>query len=352
MAEGCQLIADIGATHSRLAIVDKAGWRSETFATTEYASAADLLEAAAARLGYTQLNGCCLAVAGPVLAGRATITNGHIEFVEAELAALLGCQVKVVNDFYAVGCGIPAFTELLQLGGGAESGRAESGRAESGRADSGTGQVKVVLGPGSGLGMCILIPDRGGWRVLASEGGHADLAPGNPLEQEILSLLQAKHGSVCWETVLSGPGLVNLYEVVCQLWGSEPHAATPEWISAQGVAADEPICHQTLDLFFGLLGAAAGNLALTVCAYGGVYIGGGIVPALRDFAATSVLRRRFEERCALAGFTKDIPIYLILDEHPGLIGALACLRSEMRVDIKNDLGSGVKKELQEQSRGA
>jgi glucokinase len=212
--------------------------------------------------------------------------------------------------------------------------------------------VKVVLGPGSGLGMGILIPDQGGWQVLPSEGGHADLAPGNPLEQEILSLLQAKHGSVCWETVLSGPGLVNLYEVVCQLWGSEPQAATPEWISAQGVAAIEPICHQTLELFFGLLGAAAGNLALTVCAYGGVYIGGGIVPALRDFAATSALRRRFEECCDLAGFTKDIPIYLILDEHPGLIGALACLRSDMRVDIKSDPGSEVEKELQEQSRGA
>ncbi|MCZ6459528.1 MAG: glucokinase [Gammaproteobacteria bacterium] len=346
MAEGCQLIADIGATHSRLAIVDNAGWRSETFPTTEYTSAADLLEVAAVRLGYTQLAGCCLAVAGPVLAGRATITNGHLEFVEAELAALLGCPVKVVNDFYAVACGIPAFTELLQLGGGAESGGA------SGSAKSGAGQVKVVLGPGSGLGMGILIPDQGGWQVLPSEGGHADLAPGNPLEQEILSLLQAKHGSVCWETVLSGPGLVNLYEVVCQLWGSEPQAATPEWISAQGVAAIEPICHQTLDLFFGLLGAAAGNLALTVCAYGGVYIGGGIVPALQDFAATSALRRRFEERCGLAGFTKDIPLYLILDEHPGLIGALACLRSDMRVDIKSDPGSEVEKELQEQSRGA
>ena len=342
MAEGRQLIADIGATHSRLAIVDNAGWRSETFRTAEYTSAADLLEAAAGRLGYAQLDGCCLAVAGPVLAGRATITNGHLEFIETELALLLGCPVKVVNDFFAVACGIPAFTELLQLGGG----------ADSGGANSGAGQVKVVLGPGSGLGMGIVVPDRGGWQVLASEGGHADLAPGNPLEQEILSLLQAKHGSVCWETVLSGPGLVNLYEVVCQLWGSEPQAATPEWISAQGVAAIEPICHQTLDLFFGLLGSAAGNLALTVCAYGGVYIGGGIVPALRDFATTSALRRRFEERCGLAGFTRDIPIYLILDEHPGLIGALACLRSDMRVDIKSDPGSEVEKELQEQSRGA
>lgn len=317
----CQLIGDIGATHSRLAIVDKTGWRNENFPTTEYATAADLLEAAAERLGYTQLSGCCFAVAGPVLAGIGTITNGRIEFVEAELAALLGCPVKVVNDFYAIGCGIPAFTDLLQLGG-------RDYAAEGAVADG----VKIVLGPGSGLGMGILVPGSDGWHVLPSEGGHADLAPGNPLEQEILSLLQAKHGSVCWESVLSGPGLVNLYEVVCQLWGSEPNAATPEWISEQGVAADDPICHQTLDLFFGLLGAVAGNLALTVCAHGGVYISGGIVPALQDFAVTSPLRRRFDERCGLADFTQDIPIYVVLDENPGLVGALVCLE-KVRLEV-------------------
>lgn len=336
-AEDCQLIADIGATHARLAIVDQTGWRSATFATTEYATAAQLLEAAAAQLGYTQLRGSCFAVAGPVFEGSATITNGHLKFVTTELAALLGCPVKVVNDFYAIGCGIPVFSDLLQLGGSAEGG-----------ADA----VKVVLGPGSGLGMAILVPARSGWQVLPSEGGHADLAPGNPLEQEILSLLQVKHENVCWETVLSGPGLVNLYEVVCQLWGSEPHAATPEWISAQGVAADDPICHQTLDLFFGLLGAAAGNLALTVCAHGGVYIGGGIVPALRDFAVESPLRRRFEERCGLADFAEDIPIYLILDENPGLIGALACLNNDLETKANDDLKHDLKHELQEQSRGA
>ena len=92
--------------------------------------------------------------------------------------------------------------------------------------------------------------------------------------------------------------------------------------------AQEPICHQVLELFFGFLGGAAGNLALTVCAEGGVYIGGGIVPQLEEFAATSALRRRFDERGALCDYAKQIPLYLILDDNPGLIGALQSLPTE------------------------
>jgi glucokinase len=177
--------------------------------------------------------------------------------------------------------------------------------------------------------MGALIPvGEGEWRVLASEGGHADLAPGNPLEQEVLSVLLARHGSVCWETVLSGPGLKNLYETVALMWGSEPAGLTPEEISAAGVNADDPICHQTLELFFAFLGAAAGNLALTLCARGGVYVAGGIVPTLREFARQSPLRRRFDERAGLEEYVVDIPLYLVLDEYPGLLGAGLCLDAD------------------------
>jgi glucokinase len=174
--------------------------------------------------------------------------------------------------------------------------------------------------------MSLLLPDpSGGWQGLASEGGHADLAPGNPLEQELLTVLLASHHGVCWETVLSGPGLVNLHQAVAALWGMQSEPLPPEEISRRGVDAEDPVCHQTLELFFALLGSAAGNLALTVCAHAGVYIGGGIVPGLVDFARTSPMRRRFDERVELESLVADIPLFIILDEDPGLVGALACL---------------------------
>lgn len=317
MADPVQLIADIGATHSRIAIVDGDGWRSHTFATAEYANVPELLNDAAQRLQYVQVSESCFAVAGPVVGDSVTITNGRLQFEAAQLAELLGCPAKVVNDFFALACGVPEFRELLQIGG----------------RDEASSSVRAILGPGSGLGMAILVPSGDRWRVLPSEGGHADLAPGNPLEQEILSLLQHKISTVCWESVLSGPGLVNLYEVVCQLWGSKPKAATPEWISTQGVNADDPVCHQTLEIFFSLLGSAAGNLALTVCARGGVYIGGGIVPALKDFVVSSPFRRRFDERGDMQEFVRDIPVFVILDPDPGLIGARAYLNQQLALEF-------------------
>ncbi len=318
-ADSC-LVADIGATHARFArhdIDERADTgveccRTTVLPTAGYTSADVLLADACNALGLEKLKRCCLAVAGPVAEEIGQITNGGLRFSASSLSARLGCPVHLVNDFYALAKAIPALVSLEQLGGNDASSR-ETG-------------VKAVIGPGSGLGMSLLVPAADGrWQVLPSEGGHADIAPGNPLEQEVVRILQDVHGSVCWETVLSGPGLINLYRAVSTLWGAEPEQMTTEEISSQGVAADDPVCHQTLEIFFGLLGAAAGNLALTVCARSGVYIGGGIVPKLRDFARSSPMRRRFDERGELESFAAEIPLYLVLDEDPGLTGARICL---------------------------
>ena len=308
-----QLVADIGATHARFALASS-GVLGEpvVLPTREFSRSADLIQAALSTLSTDRVDEACFAVAGPVVAGVVEVTNGGLRFDAAEHGAMLEAPVSIVNDFHALARAVPGLEWLEAIGGDPDRG--------------GQRGVKAVLGPGSGLGMSVLVPlDSGGWQVLASEGGHADLAPGNPLEQELLTVLQAKHDGVCWETVLSGPGLVNLYEAVAALWGMTPEAFSPEDISRRGVDADDPVCHQTLELFFALLGSAAGNLALTVCAHAGVYIGGGIVPGLVEFARSSPMRRRFDERVELQSLVADIPLFLILDEHPGLMGALACL---------------------------
>lgn len=316
------LVADLGATNARFALLnelsrwpsDAASVRQVTLPTGAYGSAADLLNAARAELGFAELAAACLAMAGPVIAGsgasaQGRMTNSQLLLDTGALQSQLACPVTLVNDFAALARGVPQARDRLQIGG-----------------DPGAQGVIAVLGPGSGLGVSALIPGEPWPQVLPSEGGHADLAPGTPLEQEILQLLSREHGTVSWETVLSGPGLVNLYRAMAALWGVEPQEASPEWVAEQGRLAGEPICHQTLETFFGFLGAAAGNLALTFAASGGVFVAGGIVPALAEFALTSPLRRRFEERGELAEYVASVPIWIILDAQPGLVGALECLR--------------------------
>ncbi len=308
------LIADIGATHARFSRFVDHGQPAEVvvLATIGFADATALVAAAMKALSLDRLDAACFAVAGPVVNDRVEVTNGELVFDATALEQTFTCPVRLVNDFVALATAIPMLEHFEVIGGDVEAGRRRG--------------VKAVLGPGSGLGMSVLLPEGAtGWRVLASEGGHTDLAPGNHLEQELLSLLMTEYGTVCWETVLSGPGLVRLHQQVCRLWGLPIESLTAEEISRRGVNADDPVCHQTLEMFFGLLGAAAGNLALMVRAEAGVYIGGGIVPSLAEFARSSPLRRRFEERAELAHLMKKIPLLLILDSYPGLVGAAACL---------------------------
>lgn len=320
MEDDC-LIADIGATNARFARIQGTGLRKVLLPTTAFTRAEALLEAAMGELGLDRAAAACIAIAGPVTAGSGRITNLGIDFDHTDLAKRLGCELLIVNDFHALARAVPRLEHLQQLGGDS------LGKSHG---------VRALLGPGSGLGMSVLVPPTGtsgaaaeDWRVLDSEGGHADIAPGNPLESEVLNLLPRIAGSVCWETILSGPGLVNLYHCICEIWGAKPDALAPADITRLGESVSDPICHQTLELFFAWLGAAAGNLALTVCARGGVYIGGGIVPPLVNFAQTSALRRRFDERCSHQDFVPGIPLYIILDEDPGLLGARVCLEKQL-----------------------
>lgn len=317
-------VADIGATNARFAIADfERGLNHVVVLPT-----ADLGDGRAFHaqveqaLGLGRFTAGCVAMAGPLQDGKIKITNGKLTLSQAELSSSFDCPMLLRNDFVALAHGVPVCQELVQLGG-----------------ESNAQGVKAVIGAGSGLGMSLILPrstNQGGDRfeVLPSEGGYADLACTNELEHAVLQSLQQRLDHVCWESVLSGPGLVNLYHALSELWGypTDPDV-TPEWITERGVDAQVPLCHQTLDMFFGFLGAAAGNLALTGYATGGVYIGGGIAPRLEAFARTSALRRRFDERGDLSDTVQNIPLYLILDAYPGLQGALEVLRPELRPEL-------------------
>ena len=315
MAES-YLIADIGATNARFRIINEFEEpRDLVLRTVDYDTSQELLKIAKAELQIENLSGAMLSVAGPVSQDGVSVVltnSGHLFLVE-ELEVALGCQVWFENDFVALAHGLDCFVELLQLGG-----------------DSKSGAVSAVLGPGSGLGMATILREENCLRVLASEGGHADFAPGSHLESEIWSVLAMDSKYVSWETVLSGNGLVRLYQAMCQVWGSKCSNYKAEDITRLGVSLDDPICHQTLETFYGILGSAAGNFALTVGALGGVYLAGSIVPATSDFAVKSPLRRRFEEKEALDQLLRKVPIFIIRDSSPGLIGVEQCLRQQLK----------------------
>ena len=307
------LVADIGGTNARFALTDGQGApeQIQVFPTASLGTGEGLAEFLRAHFAVAELDAAAVAVAGPVEHGYGRLTNGTLVVEAQRLGTELGLPVTVLNDFYALAHGIPDFEKLHPIGGEASS----------------PDHARALLGPGTGLGMSICLPDPAqsdGWRVLPSEGGYADLAPVSPLEAEVLAVLQAQLSHVCWETVLSGPGLVLLYRALAQVWGDtravSDTTVTAAWVTEQARDAQVPLCHQTLELFFGWLGAAAGNLALTSYALGGVYIAGGIVPRLVPEAKDSPLRRRFEERGALSSMVARIPLYLVTDDYPGLKG--------------------------------
>ncbi len=306
--EALYLLADIGATNARFHQADDAGLCGAiaVFPTAAFSSAADLFAAVNDHFGPGQYRCVVVAAAGPKEDdGSIRTTNTGLRLSAADGQQHFTAPTHVVNDFYALASGVPYFDNLVQIGGNSETPRGN----------------KAILGPGTGLGMAGVVDLGDSWKVVPTEGGHMDLAPGNHLEAELWGTLSQLVDHVSWESALSGPGLVNLYTAMCALWGSKPEPLTPAEIVAQGTDMQSPVCHQTLETFAGLLGSAAGNLALMFLASGGIYLAGGIAQKMADFLIASPLRRRFEERGPMTGLVRQIPIFLVADEEPGLLGA-------------------------------
>ncbi len=310
------LVGDIGGTHARLALADAAFGLSDVrvYASADFVNGAQLVEQYRREVGIAQLSGCCVAIAGPVSDGRGKLTNGELLCDAREIATALQCpRARVINDFIAVGHALPLLPAAALKTIGAEL--------------EATGTI-ALIGPGTGLGMGFVVPDGTGWRVLPSEGGHGNLAASDPLELEVLGFLLQRFDFVSWETVLSGPGLVNLYQAVCQVWGCAAEVDAPAAITARALSVADPVCHQTLEVFCNLLGTAAGTLAVTVCATGGVYLAGGILPQLYAFLAASQFRRRFDARGLSTRYVKAIPTRLVVAAEAGLLGAAAAFAAE------------------------
>jgi glucokinase len=216
--------------------------------------------------------------------------------------------VDVINDFAAVGHAVA----VLQAGDWRQVGGAEPV----------AGKPVAVIGPGTGLGICTLVPTRAGYQVVDGEGGHVDFAPVDARELAVLELLLQKYQRVSVERLLSGAGIVTIHQSLAALAGIAPSADSPARITELALAGEDSLSVNTLQMFCRILGSTAGNLALTVGARGGVYIAGGIVPRFVDVLAQSGFRHRFEDKGRFRSYLADIPVRVVTRDHLGLLGAV------------------------------
>jgi glucokinase len=301
------LVADIGGTHSRFALVNSAGW-PEGIRVIENDTVADL-ETAIAR--YLQDTGArpqtaTLAIAGPIEGDEVALTNRGWRFRRSDLAQRFGfSQLQVVNDFEAIAWALPRLTAAHTRPLGPCALRQQEG-------------VKLVLGPGTGLGVAALVPAGGRWCAVASEGGHASFGAHAADEEDVFARLREEYGPVSAETVLSGPGLIRLARVLHR----ESAYREPGTVVTDAHAG-EPKAQAITRLFVRLLGRFAGGLALTFKALGGVYITGGVASGLGPLLDDPCLRAAFEAHPPYQSLLRGIPTVLVTASEPGLIGCAA-----------------------------
>ena len=254
----------------------------------------------------------CLAVAAITGGDRIAMTNNPWTFSAQALRRRYGLKrLEIVNDFAALARAVPRLrgNDLRAVGGGKAI----------------RNEPIAVIGPGTGLGVAGLVPLPVHPILISGEGGHVTLAPANDRESEILGLLRKRFGHVSAERVLSGPGLVNLFSAICTLEGEEAPRATASGIVRRALDGSSAFCAEALAVFCAMLGTAAADVALTLGARGGVFIGGGIVPKLGEFFSASPFRRRFESKGRRSDYLAAIPTVVIARDDAALLGLAALL---------------------------
>lgn len=311
-------VGDIGGTNARFAWLEAPGAPLTDEAIYPGADHATLQ---AAMRHYLDAHGkktprwAAIGIANPVTGDHVQMTNHHWSFSIDAVRQALGLErFVVINDFTALALSLPELqpADLHQIGPGV----------------SVPGAAKALLGPGTGLGVSGLLPTRGGqgWVPVAGEGGHVTLSGTNAEEDAVIGVLRRRYGHASAERALSGPGLEALHAALIELDGAAASGLSAAQITSAALAGTDARCGRTVDLFLALLGTVAGNLALSLGARGGVYIGGGIVPRFGDRVLTSPLRARFEAKGRFTDYLRRMPLLVIQARtSPALWGAARAL---------------------------
>lgn len=323
------LAGDVGGTKVRLQVAEIDGdvtrvaaeWRVRS---ADYDGLGPIIAECfdAAGLTGVAMDAACFGIAGPVqwegARQSAKVTNLPWVIEADALARMLGnARVRLINDFQALGYAVEGLTaaDVFVLQAGVEQPHAP----------------RAVVGAGTGLGQGILIWDGDHYEAIATEGGHVDFAPTDALQQELFQFLAAKFGRVSYERILSGPGIANVYTFLSERAGrsaspllaiADPAAA----ITEAALAGSDPVAVQALALFVRVYGAQAGNVALSVLAHGGVYIGGGIAPKILPALSNGDFMRAFVDKGRMASLLAAMPVRVIVNTGSGLLGALRVAR--------------------------
>ena len=308
------LIADLGATNARFALVDDQGIHDPM--ALRCAAYPDLYSAATAYLEQTAPSVApdrgAIAIACPIIGDYVEMTNHAWSFSTAELTAKLGMErLDVVNDFTAQALAIRHLTEddRLQIGAG----------------EPDPDGAIAVLGPGTGLGVSGLVRAGDDWTPVVGEGGHVTMCAVNDREGDVMRRLRLRFNHVSAERVLSGMGLTNLYETLAAIDEVDVPQRDPREVSEAALAHAEEHAVEAVEMFCAMLGTVAGNLALTLGSTGGVYVAGGIAPKLGALFLKSDFRERFEAKGRFRDYLAPIPTYLVTHPTPAFLGLRSML---------------------------
>jgi glucokinase len=307
------LVGDIGGTNCRLALAtaERGGVRIEfarRYRCADFSTAAEAIDNYLDALGRKiSLSATVIAVAGPVSGGLVQSTNMPWRLCEADLRGYGAGGAKLINDYTALGLALDHLSEqdTIRIGPDVPGDKAET---------------VAVIGAGTGFGVGALTRGVGGQAVIATEGGHVSFAPVDEVELEILRVLRSRFGRVSVERLLSGPGLTNIHAALAEIDGVACIEILPEEIFRQAESGDA-LSRRALERFCCIYGSVAGDMALVYGARGGVFLGGGIAPALATYLQAGEFRRRFEDKGRFRDYLASVPTRIISNTNAALLGA-------------------------------
>lgn len=310
-----RLLGDIGGTNARFALIRQPGAAIDeirSLSALAFPGPAEAIESYLAEVGGGRPRTAAFGIANPIDGDWIEMTNHSWSFSIDTLRQQLGLsRLLVINDFHALAMALPFLPvdELRQIGGDVRQ----------------ASRPIAVLGPGTGLGVSGLLPHGDGYLPLSGEGGHVTMAATTAEEAAVIDTLRQDFGHVSAERLLSGLGLVNLRNALATVRRQPAPGMDAATVTAAALAGRDALAVDTVNMFCAMLGTVAGNLALTLGAKGGVFIGGGIVPRLGTFFDRSPFRQRFEDKGRFRAYLASVPVFVIHSAYPALVGAAAVL---------------------------
>ena len=317
-AEAPYIVADIGGTNARFGLVVKSDplndkfviLQQQKFPSGQFENIEQATQHYIDSLNGEKISGACLAVAGPITGDNVRLTNLNWAFSINDVKRTLKLpKLKVLNDFAAYAFATPHVQpeHLLSL---------NEGQAID-------GCPIAIVGPGTGFGVAALVPQANRWNVLPTEGGHITLAAKTPLQASVISALSHEFSHISVERVLSGPGLRNLYKALAKVENLDIIPLRSSEISAKALVDDSSLEYRTLRLFCAWLGQTCGDLALTLGARGGIYLGGGVLLKFIDFLLESEFMNCFFAKGQMQEYLHQMPVKLVTEGNSALLGAAA-----------------------------